>query len=58
MGGYDETEMFAEDVGEYMRRGLVNIVGEMRHDAAHIAGFENACNYNACAPPGAAPLRR
>ncbi len=28
MGGYDETpEMFAEDVGEYMRRGLVNIVG-------------------------------
>lgn len=28
MGGYDETpEMFAEDVGEYMRRGVVNIVG-------------------------------
>ena len=28
MGGYDETpEMFARDVGEYMRRGLVNIVG-------------------------------
>ncbi len=28
MGGYDETpEMFAEDVAEYMRRGLVNIVG-------------------------------
>lgn len=28
MGGYDETpQMFAEDVGEYMRRGLVNIVG-------------------------------
>ncbi len=28
MGGYDETpEMFAEDVGEYMHRGLVNIVG-------------------------------
>ena len=28
MGGYDETpEMFAGDVGEYMRRGLVNIVG-------------------------------
>ena len=28
MGGYDETpEMFAEDVGEYLRRGLVNIVG-------------------------------
>ncbi len=28
MGGYDETPaMFAEDVGEYMRRGLVNIVG-------------------------------
>jgi len=28
MGGYDETpEMFGEDVGEYMRRGLVNIVG-------------------------------
>ena len=28
MGGYDETpEMFAADVGEYMRRGLVNIVG-------------------------------
>ncbi len=27
-GGYDETPgMFAEDVGEYMRRGLVNIVG-------------------------------
>ncbi len=28
MGGYDETPaMFAEDVGEYLRRGLVNIVG-------------------------------
>ena len=28
LGGYDETpEMFAEDVGEYLRRGLVNIVG-------------------------------
>lgn len=28
MGGYDETpEMFAEDVGEYMQRRLVNIVG-------------------------------
>ena len=28
MGGYDETpEMFARDVSEYMRRGLVNIVG-------------------------------
>ncbi len=28
MGGYDETpEMFATDVAEYMRRGLVNIVG-------------------------------
>ena len=28
MGGYDETpEMFAADVGEYMRRGLINIVG-------------------------------
>ena len=28
MGGYDETPgMFAEEVGEYMRRGLVNIVG-------------------------------
>ncbi|MDE5852127.1 MAG: homocysteine S-methyltransferase family protein, partial [Alistipes sp.] len=28
MGGYDETpSMFAEDVGEYLRRGLVNIVG-------------------------------
>jgi len=28
MGGYVETPaMFAEDVGEYMRRGLVNIVG-------------------------------
>ena len=28
MGGYDETpEMFAEEVSEYMRRGLVNIVG-------------------------------
>ncbi len=28
MGGYDETpQMFAEDVGEYMRLGLVNIVG-------------------------------
>ena len=28
MGGYDETpEMFAADVGEYLRRGLVNIVG-------------------------------
>ena len=28
MGGYDETPaMFAEDVAEYMRRGLVNIVG-------------------------------
>ncbi len=28
MGGYDETpEMFARDVEEYMRRGLVNIVG-------------------------------
>lgn len=28
MGGYDETpQMFAEDVGEYLRRGLVNIVG-------------------------------
>ena len=28
MGGYDETPaMFAEDLGEYMRRGLVNIVG-------------------------------
>ncbi len=28
MGGYDETPaMFAEDAGEYMRRGLVNIVG-------------------------------
>lgn len=28
MGGYDETPaMFARDVGEYMRRGLVNIVG-------------------------------
>lgn len=28
MGGYDETPaMFAEDVGEYMRRGLVNLVG-------------------------------
>lgn len=27
-GGYDETpEMFAADVGEYMRRGVVNIVG-------------------------------
>ena len=27
MGGYDETPgMFAEEVGEYMRRGLVNIV--------------------------------
>lgn len=27
-GGYDETpEMFAAEVGEYMRRGLVNIVG-------------------------------
>lgn len=28
MGGYDETpQMFAADVAEYMRRGLVNIVG-------------------------------
>ncbi len=28
MGGYDETPaMFAEEVGEYLRRGLVNIVG-------------------------------
>ena len=28
MGGYDETpQMFAEDLSEYMRRGLVNIVG-------------------------------
>ncbi len=28
MGGYDETpEMFARDVEEYLRRGLVNIVG-------------------------------
>jgi len=28
MGGYDETPaMFAEDMGEYLRRGLVNIVG-------------------------------
>ena len=28
MGGYDETPaMFAEDVGEYLQRGLVNIVG-------------------------------
>ena len=28
MGGYDETpEMFASDVGEYLRRGVVNIVG-------------------------------
>ncbi len=28
MGGYDETpQMFAEDVGEYLRRGVVNIVG-------------------------------
>ena len=28
MGGYDETpQMFAEDVGEYLRMGLVNIVG-------------------------------
>ena len=28
MGGYDETpQMFAEDVGEYLQRGLVNIVG-------------------------------
>ncbi|MCM1151403.1 MAG: methionine synthase [Alistipes sp.] len=28
MGGYDETPaMFAEDVGEYLRRGLLNIVG-------------------------------
>ncbi len=28
MGGYDETpQMFAKDVGEYLRRGLVNIVG-------------------------------
>ena len=28
MGGYDETPaMFAEDVGEYLRRGIVNIVG-------------------------------
>ncbi|WP_295939280.1 methionine synthase [uncultured Alistipes sp.] len=28
MGGYDETPgMFAEDVGEYMRRGLINIAG-------------------------------
>ncbi|MEG2061165.1 MAG: methionine synthase [Alistipes sp.] len=28
LGGYDETpEMFAEDVSEYMRRGVVNIVG-------------------------------
>ncbi len=28
MGGYDETpQMFAQDVGEYMQRGLVNIAG-------------------------------
>lgn len=28
MGGYDETpQTFAEEVGEYLRRGLVNIVG-------------------------------
>ena len=28
MGGYDETpQMFAKDLSEYMRRGLVNIVG-------------------------------
>ena len=28
MGGYDETpEMFARDVEEYLRRGLINIVG-------------------------------
>ena len=28
MGGYDETpQMFADDVEEYLRRGLVNIVG-------------------------------
>ena len=28
MGGYDETpQMFAADVGEYLREGLVNIVG-------------------------------
>jgi len=28
MGGYDETpQMFAEEVGEYLRRGIVNIVG-------------------------------
>ncbi|MFI3305910.1 MAG: methionine synthase [Rikenellaceae bacterium] len=28
MGGYDETpEMFADDVEEYLRRGLINIIG-------------------------------
>ena len=44
MGGYDETPaMFAEDVGEYMRRGLVNIVGRLlRHDAgAHFRTVED-----------------
>jgi len=38
MGGYDETpEMFARDVGEYMRRGLVNIVGGCCGTRRHIS---------------------
>ena len=48
MGGYDETpEMFAEDVGEYMRRGLVNIVGGCCGTTpAHIFELSKiACNY-------------
>ena len=44
MGGYDETpEMFAEDVGEYMRRGLVNIVGGCcgTHPGTHLRTGED-----------------
>ena len=65
MGGYDEPpEMFAGDVGEYMRRGLVNIVGGCcgttpAHIAALCAALEalrKALNETAAAHGAVLPL--
>ena len=60
MGGYDETpEMFAADVGEYMRRGLVNHRGRLlRHHArCTSSNWRRSQGNYAPAPPAAAAAR-
>ena len=59
MGGYDETPaMFAADVEEYMRRGLVNLVGGCCGTTPlHIFQLAKIVNNYAPRPPAAAAAR-